>query len=87
MGHEPFHHFGPDCFRQGGIKMMRAGENPGPVNDIIDTGGNAGRNALGMFHDDDRFNQALALGKQLDEPFINHVDFLAEVYNTCFFCC
>lgn len=85
MGHEPFHHFGPDCFCQGGIKMVGAGKNPCPVNDIIDTGGNPGWNALGMFHSNDCLNQTLALGEQLDEPFIDHVDFLAEVCNTWFF--
>ena len=59
--------------------MVGAGENPGPVNDIINAGRNAGRNAFGMFHSNDCLYQALALGQKLDELFIDHVDFLAEV--------
>ena len=61
--------------------MVGAGENPGPVNDIINTGRNARRNAFRMFHCNDRFNQALALGQKLDELFIDRVDFVAEVRN------
>ena len=65
--------------------MVGAGKNPGPVNDIIHTGRNAGRNAFGMFHCNDRLNQALALGQKLDELFIDNVNFLAEVGNTGLF--
>ncbi len=65
--------------------MMGAGENPGPVNDIVNAGGNAGRNAFGVFHGNDGFNQALAFGQKLDELFIDNVDFMAKVGDTCFF--
>jgi len=67
--------------------MVGAGEDPGPVNDVINAGGNAGRNAFRMFYCNDRLNQALALGKQLDELFIDNVDLLAEVRNTGLFHC
>ena len=67
--------------------MVGAGENPGPVNDIVDAGRNAGGNAFGMFHGNDRLNQALALGQKLDELLIDHVDFLAKVGDTRLFQC
>ena len=66
---------------------MGAGENPGPVNDIIHTGGNAGRNAFGVFHGYDRLDQALAFCQKLDELFIDTVDLLAEVGDAWLFHC
>lgn len=85
MGHEPFHHFGPDRLRQGGIKVVGAGQNPRPVNDIVHARGNAGGNALCLLYGNDRLDKALALGQKLDKLFIDNVDFLAELRNTCLF--
>ena len=59
--------------------MMGAGKNPGPVNDIVNAGGNAGRQAVPVLHRNDRLNQALALGQELDELFIDDIDLLAKV--------
>jgi hypothetical protein len=67
--------------------MVGAGEDPGPVNDIVNPGRNAGRQALALLHRKDRFNQALALGQQLDELLIDNVDVLAEVGDTWLFHC
>jgi hypothetical protein len=38
-----------------------------------------------MLHCDDRFNQALALGQQLDELFIDSINFVAQFRDTEFF--
>ena len=67
--------------------MVGTGENPGPVNDIINAGGNAGRQAFPMLHHNNRLNQALALGQKLDELFIDNVDLLAKVGDTRLFQC
>ena len=65
--------------------MMGAGENPGPVNDIVNAGGNAGRQAFAVLHRNNRFDQALALGQKLDELFIDDIDLLAEIGDTGLF--